>query len=498
MSKKFTLTIFGRNPILWAVYENLLSWFVRTIVPSWKNRLIPVCTHEVDQDDKNSNSPEKGSNKNNNNNTRCIVIGRPGGIEQLRVLQLKPGTMTCGYNLGDGSATGGAGGPFVTESNALQLGAGSSSEKGQVLVVVKVEAFSVNYADCCIRWGLYESANQYVGYPICPGFDVAGIVERVVVAGDSSSSSSSTTTANVPFQVGDRVFGCSLFGAYSTRVLIPDMQLRKIPASLTMEEAASIPAVALTALYALFLAGQYFPSSGSDSGSTNQEETHLGSKNRAILIHSAAGGVGSMLCQMAKILGMSPIVGVVGRSDKVDAAKALGCDVVIDKSACRNMDQVWEQIRAAVPGYYSTIMECNGVATLQQSYQHLCPMGRLIVYGFHSNLPLGRDMLSPWEWIQMARKMWFQMPTFDVMNMGTQNKSIMAFNLSFFAQEREMLSRLFDQVKIWLEQGKLHCPRITTFAGLERIAEAHELIQSGKSVGKIIISTTTNAASSDQ
>lgn len=314
-------------------------------------------------------------------------------------------------------------------------------------------------------------------------------MERVVASdsllSSSSWSSSSTSLDRLPFQVGDRVFGCSLFGAYSTRVLVPALQLRQMPSSLTMDEAASLPAVALTALYALFLAGQYFPS----STRSNDPSEHLGSKNRAILIHAAAGGVGSMLCQIAKILGMSPIVGVVGRSSKIDPALASGCHVVIDRSSCTNMAQVWEKIHAASPGGYSTVMESNGVATLQQSYDHLCPMGRLIVYGFHSNLPVAKDMLSPWEWIRMAYKKWFQMPVFDVMEMGTQNKSILAFNLSFFADEREVVSHLFDQVTTWLEEGKLHCPRTTVFAGLDKVAEAHELIQSGTSVGKIIIST---------
>lgn len=154
-------------------------------------------------------------------------------------------------------------------------------------------------------WGLYESALEFVGYPIVPGFDVAGVVERV----------GSEVTE---FQVGDRVFGCTFFGAYSTRILIPAAQLRRIPPNLSTTQAASLPAVTLTALYALFLAG-HFP-------------TPSRFRHKGILIHSAAGGVGSMLVQLSRLLELSPIVGVVGRTSKVEAARALGCDVVIDKS----------------------------------------------------------------------------------------------------------------------------------------------------------------------
>jgi NADPH:quinone reductase-like Zn-dependent oxidoreductase len=100
--------------------------------------------------------------------------------------------------------------------------------------------------------------------------------------------------------VGDKVYGATFFGSYSTRVLVPSGQLRKIPTNLSMTEAAAIPAVSLTALYVLYLGGQFPPNDCIPD-------------NRSILIHSAAGGVGSMLCQMSKLVGMSPVVGVVGR-----------------------------------------------------------------------------------------------------------------------------------------------------------------------------------------
>ena len=242
-----------------------------------------------------------------------------------------------------------------------------------------------------------------------------------------------------------------------------------------MAEAASIPAVSLTALYALRLGGQ-FPVSSSESGR----------KNRSILIHSAAGGVGSMLVQMAKLLGLSPIVGIVGRSSKVDAAKALGCDVVIDKS----QEDLWEVASNASPDGYVMICDANGVATLHQSYMHLAPTGRLIVFGFHTNLPMGQDMLSPMEWLRMGAKM-ASMTKFDAMDLTTSNKSVMGFNLSFFTGEIDLMGELYDHIGKWIVDGKLSCPRIVEM-DLESVDEAHDLIQSGRSVGKIIINTGVN------
>jgi synaptic vesicle membrane protein VAT-1 len=417
-------TILGQDPdVLVAMWANLVSWFISTFAPSFLPRLLPSC----DQED---NSPSTIDQ------TKCISIGRPGGLEQLRLVTLKANLCTKGYNVVDGS-------PFVSRDQA----------PAEECLIMRNHAFSVNYADCAIRWGLYESAKAFVGWPIVPGFDVAGIVEQ--------------GCGNL--QPGDRVFGCTLFGAYSSRVAVPAMQLRKIPDHLTFVQAAALPAVSLTALYALTLAG-HEPSSGPSKY-----------RNKAILIHSCAGGVGSMLVQMSKLLGLCPIVGVVGRSSKVETAKALGCHVVIDKSA----QDLWKAAEEASPNGYFTIMDANGVSTLQQSYDHLCPTGRVIVFGFHSNLPLGRAMLSPLEWIRMGQKM-SAMPKFDPMDLVVSNKAVLGFNLSFFAEEKELVTQLFDQVCQWLEQGLLECPRVVELE-MDRIGEAHDLIMSGKSVGKIVL-----------
>lgn len=436
--------------ILMALVANVISWFVHTFVPSRLPYLVrPIAQeeHQGDNDIKDTGIDGKDPSPSQATRTRCVVIGRPGGVEQLRCITLKPGIATCGYNI-EGQTL-----PFTRP--ILQ-----DSDVPPDCVLVRNEAFSVNYADVCIRWGLYESANQFVGYPIVPGFDMAGIVERVGSA------------VRGQFQPGDRVMGCSLFGSYSSRVLVPAVQIRTIPPTIqSLPQAAAIPTVSLTALFALFLAGHY--------------PTPSPFRNKAILIHSAAGGVGTMLIQISKLLGLNPIVGVVGRSTKVQTAQDLGCHVVIDKS----QEDLWAAAQRASPDGYSCIMDSNGVATLQQSFDHLAMTGRLIVFGFHTNLPMGRDCLSPTEWCKMAiRKA--RMPKFDPMEMGMSSKAILAFNLSFFAQERAMLSQLMDDILEWFKTGKLQCPRITDLE-MDDIAAAHELIQSGATVGKIVLQTTT-------
>ena len=169
------------------------------------------------------------------------------------------------------------------------------------LVTVRVYACGVNYADICIRWGLYESAKQFVGWPITPGFEFSG---EIISKGSNVNK----------FEIGDQVFGLSLFGSYSERIRVPKDQLYKQPSQLTHYEAAGFPCVALTAWYAMFMMAQPRPGAW-------------------VLVHSAAGGVGSMLVQLGKIAGCH-VVGVVGASHKVASVKELGKLLQLKTSPC--------------------------------------------------------------------------------------------------------------------------------------------------------------------
>ena len=400
-----------------ALVLNVKSWFVSQYLPSWlRPRAPPAIAPGAD---------------------RCVIVAGPGGLDQLQVVELKDGCVTVGYNVPPFKC------PFATWS-------GSSDPS---LVLVKVSHFSVNYADVCIRWGLYESALRYVGWPIVPGFDFSG---TVLEAGPSSG-----------FVKGDAVFGFSLFGAYSSKLLVPGRQLRKTPGNLSQVRAAGVPAVAATALHAVALAGGW--------------PCELKTKNKAALIHSAAGGVGSMLIQMCKIRGYSPIVAVVGSAHKMDFCRNLGADEVIDKSS----DDLWTRAKEISPSGYAAVFDANGVETIAQSYEHTAMCGRLVLYGFHSNIPKASQFLSPFEWVRMIGKM-AQMPKFDPMAMVLESKSVAGFNLSFFADEHELIEQYMQELINWIQEGSLRVPDVQLFS-VSDISAAHQLIQSGKSVGKIVV-----------
>lgn len=384
----------------------------------------------------------------------AVSIEGPGGLDRLKLVDLDESNRICvGYNLRELGHPP----PFVTVEPGKQ-----DQVLHPSLIQVDISHFSLNYADICIRWGLYESALRFVGWPIVPGFDFSGKVAWVGAEAKESG-----------FKVGDLVYGVTMFGAYSKRVLVPARQLRKIPtikaekALMGQAKAASITAVASTALHAVALA----------RGWPNKVIT----MNKACLIHSAAGGVGSLLIQICKARGYSPIVAVVGSSHKVSHCTELGADFVIDKSIEKNM---WVKAEEYSAHGYCAIFDANGVETLKQSYEHLDACGALVVYGFHSNLPKATD-LNPLNWVKVITRMG-AMPRFDAMELTLKNKSISGFNLSFLESEVDTIALYFDQINTWLEDGTIKVLEPTIF-DITEIRDAHALIQSGTSKGKIVL-----------
>lgn len=315
--------------------------------------------------------------------------------------------------------------------------------KGEILI--ETHACGVNFADCCVRMGVYSFAKEYVGWPITPGFEIAGIVTHI---GEGVTH----------FSPGQRVLAVTRFGGYTTHLTVPEEQALPLPDSLSFEEGASIPAVFLTAHYALF------------------ELAHSKPKD-TILVHSAAGGVGSALVQLAKLAGCR-VVGVVGSAHKVEPLKHLGIDAIIDKSR----QDLWKEAEKLSPDGYDIILDANGIETLRQSYKHLRTGGKLVVYGFHTLFTKGRG--TP-NWLKIAWD-YIRMPRFNPLFMTNANHSVLAFNLSYLFDRKEFLRNGLQQILTWIEEKKVLLPPITTYA-LEDVATAHRALESGQTVGKLVL-----------
>jgi len=340
---------------------------------------------------------------------RQILIRRPGGYERLEVVK------------------------------------GPTPAPGPDEILLRVEAIGVNYADCVARMGLYASANELAGYPLCPGFEMAGRVESI---GPGVTG----------WEEGAPAMGIRIFGAYATHVVLPAEQVYPMPSCLTTMQAAAFPAAHLTAWFGLM-----------ELAHPREGET--------VLVHSAAGGVGSALVQMAKGAGCH-VIAIVGSSHKRDVASALSADVVIDKST----EDLWRRAKEVAPDGCHIVLDANGASTLRRSYAHLAPTGRLVVYGFHSMLPKkgGRP-----NWLRLAAT-WLGTPRFDPLRMTKENRSVLAFNLSFLGERSDLLRRGMEWLTRELDAGRLSPPQVTCYP-FEDVARAHRDLESGQTTGKLVL-----------
>ncbi len=312
-------------------------------------------------------------------------------------------------------------------------------------VLIEVKACGVNFADCCIRLGVYASAKKYIGWPITPGFEVSGNIIKV--------------GKNVKEQkIGSRVIAVTRFGGYSSRIVVPANQVFPLPSSLSYEEGASLPAVFLTAYY----------------GMHELAHPHCCSH---LLIHSAAGGVGSALVQLGKAANCI-VTGVVGSGHKTASVQSLGADNVIDKST----QPLWKKAEDLAPKGFDVIFDANGPETLKRSYQHLAPGGKLVVYGFHSMLSKGKGSLN---WLRII---WGYLitPRFNPLNMTGDNRSVLAFNLSYLFDQNWMLQEGMKYILNLYNLKKIIPPPITVYS-LENVQEAHRALESSQTIGKLIL-----------
>lgn len=317
--------------------------------------------------------------------------------------------------------------------------------KGEVLI--ETQACGINFADCLVRMGLYRSAKEFIGWPITPGFEVSGVITAI---GEGVTQ----------FVIGQKVIGITLFGGYTTHIVLPENQVFPLPKKLDFAQGAAIPTVFLTAYYALF------------------ELAHP-RKGDTVLVHSAAGGVGSALVQLAKVAGCR-VIGVVGSPHKVESVKTLGANAVIDKSS----QNLWKEIERLSPNGFDVILDANGAETLRESYDHLNSGGKLIVYGFHTMFSKGKGKPN---WFKLLWDYW-RTPRFNPLYMTHLNRSVLAFNLSYMMEKKEILAEIAKIILKWIEEGKIVPPVVTTYP-LEQVAEAQHDLELGNTIGKLVLTT---------
>ena len=228
------------------------------------------------------------------------------------------------------------GGPEVLEFKDIQL---EDPKSGEVLI--RNEAIGLNYIDTYHRSGLYP-----VELPSNIGMEGAGVIEKV---GPDVND----------FKVGDKVAYASMpIGSYSTHRIFPTKKLVKVPEGIELENVVTLMTKGITTFYLL-------------------HKTYPVKSGETILYHAAAGGVGQILCQWAKSLGCK-VIGTVGSDEKIEIAKANGCDHVINYSKENFAERVKEITDGAgVPVVYDGV----GKKTFAGSIECLKIRGTMVSFG---------------------------------------------------------------------------------------------------------------------
>jgi len=290
--------------------------------------------------------------------------------------------------------------------------------------VVKVDAAGLNYMDVYVRTGAYKGE-----YPMTLGVEAGGTVSAV---GPNVSD----------VQVGDKVAYTGIPGAYAEYATVPAARLVKMPAGLSTKQGAAAMLQGMTAHY---LACSTYPLKKGDT----------------CLVHAAAGGVGLLLCQIAKLRG-ARVIGTVSTDEKAKLAREAGADEVI-----RYTTQDFEaEVKRLTDGKgLQVVYDAVGKTTFDKSLNCLAPRGLLALYG-QSSGPIG---------------------PFDVAQLGAKGSLFLTRpSLTAYIASREDLVQRSTELLGWIRDGKVRLRTEFEFP-LKDAAEAHRALEGRKTTGKVLL-----------
>ena len=298
---------------------------------------------------------------------------------------------------------------------------------GEGEALIEVRSAGVNYADTMRR------RNQYVvsqDTPFIPGAEVAGTVAEVGEGVDDDVSA------------GDRVVTLIGTGGYAEYAVAPARGLIPLPEGLDFDRAAAIPLQGLTAYHCI-----------KTSGALQDGES--------VLVHAAAGGVGTLSVQMAKLLGAGTVIATASSEEKLDLARSLGANVLIDYT-----DEDWpEKVREATEGKGADIiLEMVGSDFPQKNLECLNVFGRMVVFGAASR---ERGTIVPAALMRRCH-------------------AVVGFYLPQIMRRPDLFVPSLQEVLGWISTGDLKLTIGGTYP-LEQAAEAHSDLEGRQTTGKLLL-----------
>jgi NADPH:quinone reductase-like Zn-dependent oxidoreductase len=317
---------------------------------------------------------------------------------------------------------------------ALRLGEVPEPELREDEVLVRIHAASVNPVDAKIRDGEFKLVLPY-RLPLILGNDAAGVVVRV---GSKVRK----------FKTGDEVYGRPAkdrIGTFAEFIAINEADVAMKPKNLTMEEAASVPLVALTAWQALV------------------DRANL-KKGQKILIHAGSGGVGAIAIQLAKHIGAT--VATTTSTANVDLVRSLGADVVVDYKK--------DDFENVLQGY-DVLLNSLGKDTLEKSLRVLKPGGKLISISGPPDPEFARESGSGWLLRQAMRLL-----SFSIRRKSKRHR--VSYSFLFMKPSGGQL----EQIASLIEAGAIR-PVVDRVFPFEKTNEALAYVETGRARGKVVI-----------
>ena len=303
---------------------------------------------------------------------------------------------------------------------------------------IDVHYAGINFADLMMRMGLYGAAPPF---PFTPGYEVSGTI--IEIGKDVRNRS-----------VGDRVVAMTRFGGYSTIIdVFPDQSFILSP-KIDLDAAAAMPVTYTTAYHML---------------------VHLGNirEGDTVLIHHAAGGVGTAAAQIAAAKGASLIIGT-SSAPKKEFVESMGMHHVT-----RGEDFI-EQCKALTDGRgVDHALDPVGGRHLLKSYRALAKGGKLYAFGGSSAVPWKRPNLFAALW------MWWRLPRFDPLRMMNSNKAVFGIHLGTWEKE-DILQEQVKELIAMHKEGVIN-PVVDSIFQLSDVAKAHTYMHDRKNRGKILL-----------
>jgi NADPH2:quinone reductase len=283
----------------------------------------------------------------------------------------------------------------------------------------------LNYADTMFTKGQYFIRPTF---PAIPGMEAAG---DVIAVGAGVTD----------VRVGDRVMALGS-AAYAEKMSAPAKSVYPIPSGLSYETAAALPVQGLTAYHVLSLSGRL-------------------SNGEKVLVHAAAGGVGTLAVQLARRMGASFVAGTCS-PQKAELVRSLGADLVVNYRE----DDFATRIRSAVPGGVDVVLEMlGGTDSYKRSLACLAPLGRMVVFGAASG-----DVRGTLEPIGLMHK----------------NLTVTGYYMTPLLERRELCAPPLAEMAEAAARGELRVIIGKTHR-LEDVAEAHRELAGRSSTGKVVL-----------